>query len=227
MLDFRYALRSLTRARGFAFAVILTLGLAIGANTAIFSVVRGVMLRPLPHKDGDRLMYLRQSAIGPGRENVAFSVPEIEDFRSASRTLGGIAEYSPITFTLLGDKDAVRIDVGLVTGNYLSVMGLSPVLGRGFGPGDDGRGAAPVMMLTHEYWQKRFSGDSGIVGKTVRVNGKAVSVIGVLQSAPYFPAHIDALMNMVNSEHHLSAMMVTGRAREPSRRPIESTDAHE
>jgi len=211
MLDFRYALRSLTRARGFAFAVILTLGLAIGANTAIFSVVRGVMLRPLPHKDGDRLMYLRQSAIGPGRENVAFSVPEIEDFRSASRTLGGIAEYSPITFTLLGDKDAVRIDVGLVTGNYLSVMGLSPVLGRGFGPGDDGRGAAPVMMLTHEYWQKRFSGDSGIVGKTVRVNGKAVSVIGVLQSAPYFPAHIDALMNMVNSEHHLSAMMVTGR----------------
>jgi predicted permease len=211
MLDLRYALRSLARTRGFAFAVILTLGLGIGANTAIFSVVRGVMLRPLPHKNGDRLMYLRQSATGPGRENVAFSVPEISDFRAASKTLAGIAEYSPMTFTLLGEKDAVRIDVGLVTGNYLSVMGLSPVLGRGFGEGDDGRGAAPVMILTYDYWQKRFGGDSAILDKPLRVNGKAVTVVGVLQSAPYFPAHIDALMNMVNSEHHLSAMMVTGR----------------
>src|SRR5438552_10241412 len=122
MLDLRYTLRSLSRARGFAIAVILTLGLGIGANTAIFSVVRGVMLRPLPHRDGDRLMFLRQSATGPGRENVAFSVPEINDFRSTSRTLGGIAEYSPITFTMVTESDAERIDVGLVTGNYFSVM---------------------------------------------------------------------------------------------------------
>jgi predicted permease len=211
MLDLRYTLRSLSRAPGFALAVILTLGLGIGANTAIFSVVRGVMLRPLPHRDGDRLMFLRQSAAGPGRENVAFSVPEINDFRATSKTLAGIAEYSPITFTLVGETQAERIDVGLVTGNYLSVMGLSPVLGRAFNAGDDGRGAAPVVMLTHEYWQKRFGGDSAIVGKTLRVGGKAVAVVGVLQAAPYFPARIDALMNMVNSEHHLSAMMVTGR----------------
>jgi putative ABC transport system permease protein len=211
MLDTRYTLRSLSRAPGFALAVVLTLGLGIGANTAIFSVVRGVMLRPLPHRDGDRLMFLRQSASGPGRENVAFSVPEITDFRSSSKTLGGIAEYSPITFTMVGETQAERIDVGLVTGNYLSVMGLSPVLGRAFNGGDDGRGAAPVMMLTHDYWQKRFAGDSAIVGKTLRVGGKAVTVVGVLQSAPYFPAPIDALMNMMNSEHHLSAMMITGR----------------
>ena len=116
-----------------------------------------------------------------------------------------------MTFTLEGESDAVRIDVGLVTGNYFSVMGLSPILGRSFGASDDGTGAAPVMMLTHAYWQKRFGGDSTIVGKTVRVGGKAVTVVGVLQPAPYFPARIDALMNMVNSEHHLSAMMVTGR----------------
>ncbi|MFN2399469.1 MAG: ABC transporter permease [Gemmatimonadaceae bacterium] len=211
MLDFRYAIRSLSRARGFALAVVLTLGLGIGANTAIFSVVRGVMLRPLPHRDGDRLMYLRQSAQGPGQENVAFSVPEITDFRTASKALRGIAEYSPMTFSLVGESDAVRIDVGLVTGNYFSVMGLSPVLGRAFNEGDDGPGAAPVMMLTHEYWQKRFGGESGIVGKSLRVGGKGVTVVGVLQPAPYFPARIDALMNMVNSEHHLSAMMVTGR----------------
>src|SRR5688572_130611 len=213
MFDLRYALRSLSRARGFTIAVVLTLGLGIGANTAIFSVVRGVLLRPLPHQDGDRLMYLRQSAeaAGPGGENVRFSVPEINDFRSASKTLGGIAEYSPMTFTLEGETDAVRIDVGLVTGNYFSVMGLSPILGRAFGAGDDGTAAAPVMMLTHAYWLKRFGGDSGIVGKSLRVGGRPVAVVGVLQPAPYFPARIDALMNMVNSEHHLSAMMVTGR----------------
>src|SRR3954465_14803474 len=118
--DLRYTLRSLIRARGFSLTVIMTLALGIGANTAIFSVVRGVMLKPLPHRDGDRLMFLRQSASGPGRDNVAFSVPEINDFRNSSRTLGGIAEYSPITFTMLGDNDAERIDVGLVTGNYFA-----------------------------------------------------------------------------------------------------------
>ncbi len=209
--DLRYAARSLIRAKGFTIAVVVTLGLGIGATTAIFSVVRGVMLKPLPHREGDRLMYLRQSTHGPGGENVLFSVPEIADFRAGSQTLAGIAEYSPLTLTLVGDDDAVRIDVGLVTGNYFSVMGLKPVIGRSFADSDDGKGAAPVMMLTYEYWQKRFGGDPAIVNKTLRVAGKPVTVVGVLQSAPYFPARIDALMNMVNSEHHLSAMMVTGR----------------
>jgi hypothetical protein len=88
--DLRFAVRSLTRARGFAITVILTLGLGIGANTAIFSVVRGVLLRPLPHKDGDRLIYLRQSVKGPGGDNVAFSVPEILDFRNGAKSLAGI-----------------------------------------------------------------------------------------------------------------------------------------
>lgn len=209
--DLRYAARSVLRARGFALAVVVTLGLGIGATTAIFSVVRGVMLKPLPHREGDRLMYLRQSTRGPGGEDIFFSVPEIADFRTASKTLAGIAEYSPITFTLVGDDDAVRIDVGLVTGNYFSVMGLMPVVGRSFTDGDDGPSAAPVMMLTYDYWQKRFGGDRAVVGRTLRVAGRAVTVVGVLQPAPYFPARIDALMNMVNSEHHLSAMMVTGR----------------
>jgi predicted permease len=211
MQDLRYALRTLMRAPGFTFAVVLTLGLGIGANTAIFSVVRAVLLRPLPHKDGDRLMFLKQSTNQPGGDNIAFSVPEITDFRESARTLQGIAEYSPMTYNLVTDQEAVRIDAGLVTGNYLSVMGLSPVVGRGFTSGDDGTGAAPVLMLTWDYWQKRYGGDRSIVGKQLRVGGKAVEVIGVLQPAPYFPAKIDVLMNMVNSEHHLSAMMVTQR----------------
>jgi predicted permease len=209
--DLKYSLRSLTRARGFSVAVILTLALGIGANTAIFSVVRGVMLKPLPHRDGDRLMYLRQSANGPGQDNVLFSVPEINDFRATSKTLGGIAEYSPMQMTYVTETNASRIDVGLVTGNYFSVMGLSPIIGRAFTSSDDGKDAAPVMILTYDYWMSHFGGDRNIVGQSLRIGGKQVAVVGVLQAAPYFPQKIDALMNMVNSEHHLSAMMVTGR----------------
>src|ERR1700741_121394 len=98
----KYALRSLGGTRGFAIAVVLTLGLGIGANTAIFSVIRGVLLKPLPHRDGARLMYLRQSVNGPGGESINFSVPEIEDFRNNAKAFDGIAEYSPTTYTLLG-----------------------------------------------------------------------------------------------------------------------------
>jgi predicted permease len=209
--DLRFALRSLSRARGFALAVVLTLGLGIGANTAIFSVVRGVLLKPLPHRDGDRLVYLRHSIDGPGGENIVFSVPEITDFREGAKSLGGIAEYSAMVYTLEGASDAVRLNVGLVTGNYFKVMGLSPVAGRLLDEGDDGTKVAPVMVLTEEYWMKRFGGDPGIVGRSVRLGGKAVTIVGVVQSAPYFPRPMDAILNMVMSEHHTSALMVQGR----------------
>jgi predicted permease len=210
--DFRYAIRSLTRARGFALAVVLTLGLGIGANTAIFSVVRGVLLRPLPHRDGERLVYLRHSINGPGGEDINFSVPEILDFRDGAKSLAGIAEYSGVTYPLQNEGgDAVRINVGLVTGNFFQIMGLAPVLGRLLTDGDDGTGVPPVMVLSHEFWINRFGGDSSIIGKTVRVDGRAVEVVGVVQPAPHFPNRNDALMNMVISEHHTSAMMVHGR----------------
>ncbi len=210
-LDLRYILRSLLRAPGFTFAVVLTLGLGIGANTAIFSAVRGVLLRPLPHSGGDELMYLRQSAAGMGADNILFSVPEINDFREQAQSFSAIAEYSPLTLTLIEDADATQIDVGLVTGNYLEVMGLRPVLGRGFSATDDGAGAAPVIVLGHAYWRDHFGADSGIVGKSMRIGNRQVQVLGVLQPAPFFPARIDALMNMSISEHHVSAMMVQGR----------------
>lgn len=209
-LDLRYVLRSLARARGFAIAVILTLGLGIGANTAIFSVVRGVLLKPLPHRDGERLLYLRHSVQATGVD-IAFSVPEINDFRRESRTLEQIAEYSPITLNFVDENNASQIDVGLVTGNYLSVMGLAPIMGRSFTAGDDGAGAAPVIMLTYGYWQTYFGGDPNVVGRTLRIAGRNVEVIGVLQSAPFFPGRFDALMNMSVSEHHVSALMQDGR----------------
>ncbi|HEV8365923.1 MAG TPA: ABC transporter permease [Gemmatimonadaceae bacterium] len=210
--DIKYAVRSLSRARGFAIAVILTLGLGIGANTAIFSVVRGVLLKPLPHRDGDRLVYLRHSINGPGGEDINFSVPEILDFREGAKSLAGIAEYSGLTYPLTNEGgEAVRVNVGLVTGNFFQIMGLSPVLGRLLTDADDGTGVPPVMVLSHEFWLNRFGGDSSIVGKTVRVDGRAVEVVGVLQPAPHFPNRNDALLNMVISEHHTSALMVHGR----------------
>lgn len=209
--DIKYALRALRHSPAFTAVVVITLALGIGANTAIFSVIRGVLLKPLPHRDGDRLVYLRHSADGPGGASVGFSVPEVMDYRRGAKSLAGIAEFSSWTMTLQGDEDAVRIDAGLVTGNYFEVMGLSPVLGRLTKPSDDGPGVPPVMVLTHEYWMKRFGGDSSIVGKQVRLDGTPVTVIGVVQAAPFFPGRVNALLNMVVSDHHISAMMVHGR----------------
>src|SRR5512146_872683 len=210
--DVRYALRTLRRSPAFTAVVVITLALGIGANTAIFSVVRGVLLKPLPNRDGDRLLYLRHSSDGPGQANISFSVPEVSDFRTGVPSLGGIAEYSPWRLTLQGDNEAVRIDVGLVTGNYFEVMGLSPVLGRLTRPSDDGPGVPPVMILTHAFWMKRFGGDSSVVGRQVKLDGRSVTVIGVLQPAPFFPDPIDALLNMVVSPHHVSAMMIQNRS---------------
>src|SRR5687767_14890462 len=180
LTDLRYAIRSLSRTPGFAIAVILTLALGIGANTAIFSVVRGVLLKPLPHRDGDRLVYLRHAVDGPGASSISFSVPEVRDFRNGVKALGGIAEFSAWNHTLRGEDDVIRINVRLVTGNYFDVMGLAPVLGRLTQPADDGPAAAPVMVLTHEFWIRRFGGDTAIIGKQVRLDGTSATVIGVV-----------------------------------------------
>src|SRR5262249_10512322 len=118
---------------------------------------------------------------------------------------------SQMTYTLQGKDDAVRMNVALVTGNYFQVMGLTTIAGRTLDSSDDGTKVPPVMVLTYDYWMARFGGDRSIVGKTVTLDGRAVEVVGVLQPAPFFPTKIDALLNMVISEHHTSAMMVQGR----------------
>ena len=212
MADLRYAARALRHSPAFTTVVVLTLALGIGANTAIFSVVRAVLLKPLPNRDGDRLLYLRQSTDGPAGEDINFSVPEINDIRAAAPALSGIAEYSAWNVVLLESHGAARLDVGLVTGNYFQVMGLSPALGRLTGPRDDGPGVPPVMVLTYDFWMRHFGGDPAIVGQSVRLDGSSATVIGVLQPAPFFPDRMDVLMNMVISPHHLSAQMVQGRS---------------
>src|SRR5215468_10794201 len=185
--DIRFALRSLRHSPTFAAVVVLTLALGIGANTAIFSVVRGVLLKPLPHRDGDRLIYLRHSASGPGQSNLTFSVPEVRDLRSGVRSLSGIAEYSSWTMMQQTQDGPVRINVGLVTGNFFEVMGLSPILGRVTQASDDGRAARRVAVLAYEYWRSRFGGDSSVVGTNVSLDRQPVTIIGVLQPAPFFP----------------------------------------
>ena len=209
--DLKYATRALRRSPAFSAVVVLTLALGIGANTAIFSVVRGVLLKPLPHREGDRLIYMRHSRDGAGGENLSFSVPEVRDIRTGAPSFAGIAEFSDWTMTLQSPEGAVRINAGLITGNYFDVMGLAPILGRVTLPSDDGPGAAPVMVLTHAGWMRRYGGDSSIVGQQVRIDNRPVTVIGVLQPAPFFPGRAEALLNMVNSQHHLSAFMVEGR----------------
>jgi hypothetical protein len=128
--DLKQAVRSLGRSPGFAAVFVLTLGLGIGANTAMFSAVNAVLLRPLPHEEGDRLVYLRHKAQLAGIENALFSVPEIEDYRSGVPSIASVAEFSAMDFTMLGYDTPRRVRAGIVTGNYFDVMGLAAT-GRG------------------------------------------------------------------------------------------------
>jgi predicted permease len=212
--DHRFAFRGLRRSPGFAAAVVLTLALGIGANTAMFTLLRGTLLRPLPNRDGDRLVYLRQSAPGAQQKNVLFSVPEVTDYRAAAKTLSAIAEYSSsVPFTLVtNDGQPERIRVAVVTGNYFDVMGLEPVHGRLTRITDDGPAAVPVAVLAYQFWNEHFGGDTSVVGRSVRLNDKVVTVVGVVQPAPHYPRPTDVFVNTVTSPHHLSATMVTGRS---------------
>ena len=150
--DLKYVLRSLATAKGFVLAVVVTLGLGVGANAAIFSVVQGILLRPLPNRDEARLIYIRQSAPGIESTNAFFSVPEIQDIRSRSATLAGLGEFSTLTFTVVGLGDPRQLRAGVVDGGYFEVMGLRPVLGRLINAGDEGPDKPSVAVLTHRFW---------------------------------------------------------------------------
>ena len=160
--DFRFALRSLVRVKGLAITVVVTLALGIGANAAIFSVVRGVLLRPLVNRDESRLIYIRQSAPGIGAENANFSVPEIQDLRARVRTLTTFGEFSTITFTMVGLGEPRVVRAGVVDGSYFDVMGLRPVLGRLLRPADDGPQAAGAAVLTYRFWTTTMGSDPSV-----------------------------------------------------------------
>jgi putative ABC transport system permease protein len=209
--DVRFALRSLLRAQGVAITVVLTLALGIGANAAIFSVVRGVLLRPLVNRDEDRLIYIRQSAPGIGAENAAFSVPEILDLKERLKTLSSLGDFSTITFTMVGLGEPRQVRAGVVSGSYFEVMGLRPVLGRLIDATDDGPNAAGVAVLTHRYWTAGLKSDPTVLGKTIRLGRRTATIIGVLEPSVPYPAETELIANVVTSPHHMSATMVTGR----------------
>jgi hypothetical protein len=147
--ELKFALRSLVRTKGLSFTVVLTLALGIGANAAIFSLVRGILLRPLVNRGEDRLIYIRQSAPGLGIENATFSMPEIQDLRSRVKSVSAFGDFSTLPFTLVGLGDPREVRAGVVDGSYFEVMGLRPVLGRLLGPHDDGPNATGALVLTY------------------------------------------------------------------------------
>src|SRR5271165_5876275 len=214
--DLKVAVRSLWRVRALWFTVALTLALGIGANAAIFSVVRAVLLKPLANRDEDRLLYIRQSASGVrGGENAAFSVPEIKDISENLKTIQEIGTFSEIDFTIVGLGTPREIPAGVVDGNYFHVMGLRPVLGRLLTPSDDGPNAAGAVVLTYKFWRESLHSDPHVLGKTVRLEGivgaRSAVIVGVLEPSVPYPVATEIIANVVTSPHHLSATMVTGR----------------
>ena len=209
--DLKFAFRSLTRAKGLALTVIVTLALGIGANSAMFSVVQGVLLRPLVNRDESRLIYIRQSSPGIGVENATFSVPELVDLRSRMKTVTAIGDFSTIGFTMVGLGEPRVVRAGVVGGSFFEVMGLRPVRGRLIDATDDGPNAAGVAVLTHRFWTTGLKSDPNVIGKTVRLGVRTATIIGILEPSVPYPTETEIIANVVTSPHHLSATMVTGR----------------
>jgi putative ABC transport system permease protein len=192
--DCSYAFRMMHRNLGFTLVAVLTLALGIGTNTAIFSVVHAVLLRPLPYPHSEQLVFLRQMERNVGQPDLGFSVPEIKDYRAQNRTLAGLVEYHNMNFTLFGHGDPERVRTGVVSSNFFDLFGVNPLLGRTLLSDDEKLGAPPVLMLSYEYWKNNFGSDPQIVGKTFEMNDKVHTVIGVLPPVPQYPNEVDVYM---------------------------------
>ena len=212
--ELKFGARSLARAKGLTATVVLTLALGIGANAAMFSLVRGVLLRPLVNRDENRLIYIRQGAPGIGADNANFSVPEIGDLRSRLKTLNSFGDFSTIGFTMVGLGEPRSVQAGVVGGSYFQVMGLRPVLGRLLDAHDDGPKAEGAVVLTYRFWSTALKSDPTVLGKTVRLDSfdaRTATVVGVLEPCVPYPADTEIIANVVTSSHHLSATMVASR----------------
>jgi predicted permease len=213
--DLKIALRSLARVPALWITVALTLALGIGANAAIFSVVRSVLLRPLVNRDEDRLLYVRQTAPGIGVENATFSIPEVQDIGHGLKTIKELGTFSEVDFTLVGLGTPREIHAGVVDGNYFDVMGLRSVRGRLLTSADDGPNAPGAAVLTYRFWTASLHSDPNVIGKTVRLGsfegGRSAVIVGVLEPSVPYPVETELIANVVTSPHHLSATMVTGR----------------
>jgi len=192
--DVRYGARILYRNPGFTLVAVLTLGLGIGANTAIFSVIYGVLMRPLPYKDGNQLVIVQQQAPLAHVLNVPFSVKEVQDYREQNQTLDAVVEHHSMSFTLLGGQEPQRVQTGVVSANFFDVLGVKPLLGRTFVDADDEHGSDAVIVLSYQYWRQSHGGDPSIVGRTFQMNNRPHTVIGVLPPIPQYPNEQDVYM---------------------------------
>ncbi|HEY0322168.1 MAG TPA: ABC transporter permease [Pyrinomonadaceae bacterium] len=192
--DIRYGVRVLLRNRGFTLMAVITLALGIGANTAIFSVIYGVLLRPLPYQDGHQLVVVHQRAKLANIDDMGFSVKEFHDFREQNKTLESVVEHHSMNFILYGRTEPERVQTGVVSYNFFDVLGVKPILGRTFVPDDEKPGADAVLVLSYKYWQQSHGGDPNIVGKVFQMNNRSHIVIGVLPDIPQYPSESDVYM---------------------------------
>jgi predicted permease len=192
--DVRYGARTLRMHPGYSAVVVLILALGIGANTAMFSAVNGVLLRPLPYADGDRLVVLRQRAPLAGVDDMFISPVEMADYERGSRSLSNLVEHHDMGFNLLDHGEPSRVQTGVVSWDFFDVLGVKPLLGRTFRPEDETAAAEPVLVLSYEYWQRQYGGDPKVVGRSLRMNDKAHTVVGVLPQVPRYPTEDDVYM---------------------------------
>lgn len=207
-------LRVLWREPLFAAAFVLTLGLGIGANTAIFSLVQGILLQPLPYPHADRLLAIQQPATLQGQNDIGFSFVEVDDYRQQSSTLEEVVEFGDWTFNVLDRGDPHRAVAGLVTANFFDVLGMRALDGRLFLPEDEPREAAPVAVVTYEYWQRKLGGDPKIVGQQLNLTAKSAEIVGVLAPGAHYAAgerNQDFYANYASNDHYVSATMQDDR----------------
>src|SRR5499427_484972 len=198
--DLKLAVRSLRSEKGLSVTVILTLALGIGANAAIFTLVRGILLRPLVNRGEDRLIYIRQSMPGIGTADTHFSVPELKDIESGARSISQCGDFSTISFTMVGLGEPREVQAGVVGGTYFEVMGLKPALGRLIGQRDDGPNAPGVVVLTYRFWSSALHSDPNVLGKTVRLGSgpmgtRTGTIVGVLEFFITYPAATEIIAN--------------------------------
>ena len=219
--DLRYGFRILKKNPGFTLVAILALGLGIGANTALFSIVYGVLIKPLPYAQGNQLVVFKQSTATPAAMhhngmamdsgNIGFSAKDIADYRQQTRAFALLEEYHGMGFILLDGQEPTRVTTGVVSAHFFDLLGIKPYLGRLFTDADETKQSDAVLVMSHSYWKNHYGGDPTVIGRHFRMNDKVHTVIGVLPPVPQYPRENDVYMTTVACPFRSSEMMTTER----------------
>jgi putative ABC transport system permease protein len=187
--DIRYGARMMLKSPGITIIVIIALALGIGANTAIFSVVNAVLLRPLPYDEADRLIFLNEKS--PVLDEMSISYPNFTDWRNQNQSFEKMGVYNRASYNLTGAGEAERIVTGQVSADLFSVLRVNALHGRVFTNEEDKPGGTPVVVLSYGLWQRRFGGQTNIVGQAITLNGKSYTVIGIMPESYLYPSRVE------------------------------------